>query len=164
MEVKERIAYVRGLIEGAESFQPDPTSRAVWENLLIVCDESGRERSGARNSPKSELEEYVEGIDTDLYDLEEEVYGEEYAADGGRARRRRGRGRKSRKSLCGPSVPGAAKRSTLKRGFSTTMTSRSRALSAVKSSTGATRTDTSSSTTRKRAWPPSPTTRSNLTK
>ena len=32
------------------------------------------------------------------------------------------------------------------------------------SSTGATRTDTSSSMTRKRAWPPSPTTRSNLTK
>ena len=39
MEVKEGSPYVRGLIEGAESFQPDPTSRAVWENLLIVCDE-----------------------------------------------------------------------------------------------------------------------------
>lgn len=81
MEVKERIAYVRGLIEGAESFQPDPTSRAVWENLLIVCDELA-ESVAELETAQSELEEYVEGIDTDLCDLEEEVYGEEYAADG----------------------------------------------------------------------------------
>lgn len=77
MEVKERIAYVRGLIEGAESFQPDPTSRAVWENLLIVCDELA-ENVAELETAQFELEEYVETIDTDLYDLEEEVYGEGY--------------------------------------------------------------------------------------
>ncbi|HLS91281.1 MAG TPA: hypothetical protein VK101_08525 [Limnochordia bacterium] len=69
MEVKERIAYVRGLIEGAEGFQADATSRAVWDQLLLVCD--------ALAESLSELEEYVESIDADLFQLEEEIYGGE---------------------------------------------------------------------------------------
>lgn len=76
MEVKERIAYVRGLIEGAENFQPDPTGRTVWENLLLVCDELA-ESVAQMETAQSELEEYVEAIDADLCELEDEVYGDE---------------------------------------------------------------------------------------
>lgn len=80
MEVKERIAYVRGLIEGAENFQPDATSRAVWDNLLLVCDELAQSVKELETA-QSELEEYVESIDTDLCQLEEDFYGEEIADD-----------------------------------------------------------------------------------
>lgn len=75
MEVKERIAYVRGLVEGAESFAADSTERTVWENLLLICDQLA-ESVAQVESGQLELEEYVETIDADLCDLEDEVYGE----------------------------------------------------------------------------------------
>ena len=79
MEVKERIAYVRGLVEGSEELQRDPATRSLWENLLAVCDGLADSISEIR-SAQGEIEEYVEGIDADLEELEEEVYG---YSDGG---------------------------------------------------------------------------------
>lgn len=76
MEVKERIAYVRGLLEGSESLERDAATKSAWENLLLVCDELADSVSEL-HTLHHEIEEYVEGVDSDLADLEEEVYGEE---------------------------------------------------------------------------------------
>lgn len=75
MEVKQRIAYVRGLLEGSESFEKDPATKSAWEHLLIVCDELA-DSVNELHTLQHEIEEYVEGVDSDLADLEEEVYGE----------------------------------------------------------------------------------------
>ncbi len=75
MEVKERIAYVRGLLEGSESLEKDPAAKSAWEQLLLVCDELADSVSEL-HTLQHEIEEYVEGMDSDLAELEEEVYGE----------------------------------------------------------------------------------------
>lgn len=80
MEVKERIAYVRGLIEGSDAFQRDQATRTLWENLLAICDGLA-DSVKALQSAQGEIEEYVEGIDADLGDLEEEVYGRDEDED-----------------------------------------------------------------------------------
>ncbi len=80
MEVKERIAYVRGLMEGSESVRQDPSTRALWENLLTVCDGLA-DSVGRLTSAQDEIEEYVEAVDADLGELEEEVYGLEEEGD-----------------------------------------------------------------------------------
>lgn len=74
MEVKERIAYVRGLMEGSEAVQRDPSTRALWDNLLSVCDGLA-DSVGRLSSAQGEIEEYVEAVDADLGELEEKVYG-----------------------------------------------------------------------------------------
>lgn len=76
MEVKERIAYVRGLLQGSESLERDAAAKSAWENLLLVCDELA-DSVNELHTLQHEIEEYVEGVDSDLADLEEEVYGEE---------------------------------------------------------------------------------------
>lgn len=76
MEVKERIAYVRGLIEGSDVLQRDQATRALWENLLAICDGLA-DSVKALQCAQGEIQEYVEGIDADLGDLEEEVYGQD---------------------------------------------------------------------------------------
>lgn len=78
MDVKERIAYLRGLIEGAESFPSGSTARTVWEHLLWVCDELA-DSVVELEAAHEDLAGYVEAIDADLLGLEEEVYGEELA-------------------------------------------------------------------------------------
>lgn len=73
MEVKERIAYVRGLMDGA-STQSDPSTRALWDNLLQVCDGLA-DSIHALTAAQSETEEYVEALDEDLCQLEADFYG-----------------------------------------------------------------------------------------
>jgi len=77
MDVKARIAYLRGLIEGSESVPAGPASRTVWEQLLTVCDELANSVVELE-AAHEDLAGYVEAIDTDLCDLEEDVYGEEF--------------------------------------------------------------------------------------
>jgi len=80
MDVKERIAYLRGLIEGAETLPSGSPARSMWEHLLTVCDELA-DSLVELEAAHEDLAGYVEAIDTDLCDLEEEVYGEEFAED-----------------------------------------------------------------------------------
>jgi len=80
VEVKERIAYVRGLLEGSESLEKDPAAKSAWEQLLLVCDELA-DSVTELHTLQHEIEEYVEGVDSDLAELEEEVYGEQAEAE-----------------------------------------------------------------------------------
>jgi len=52
----------------------------VWDHLLTVCDELADGLSELE-AAQGDLAAYVEAIDSDLYDLEEEVYGEELFDD-----------------------------------------------------------------------------------
>ncbi|NLK08349.1 MAG: AraC family transcriptional regulator [Firmicutes bacterium] len=74
--VQEKIAYLRGLLEGGNAYGSEPNAKAVWEQLLNILDDLGRSVSVLGNG-LDELTEYVEAVDGDLMDLEDEIYGEE---------------------------------------------------------------------------------------
>lgn len=74
MNVKERIAYVRGLIEGADFYGKDTQAKAIWESLLRICDDLATTVEELQEG-QQETDDYVEAIDSDLADLEGEVYG-----------------------------------------------------------------------------------------
>lgn len=84
MTVKERIAYLRGLIEGSAFLGKDPQAKAIWENLLDICDGLA-DAVQELEDEQEETQEHVEAIDCDLTDLEAEVYGyeDEDDIDGG---------------------------------------------------------------------------------
>lgn len=72
MNVKERIAYVRGLVEGSEFHGRDEQARAIWANLLLVCDTLADSIDAIEDSIE-DVEEYLEALDLDLADLEDVV-------------------------------------------------------------------------------------------
>lgn len=74
LNMKERIAYVRGLIEGSEFHGRDERAQAIWSNLLTVFDSMADSIDSLWKSVE-DVEEYLEAIDLDLADLEE-VAGE----------------------------------------------------------------------------------------
>jgi hypothetical protein len=73
MSIKEQIAYLRGLIEGADYFAKDDKGKDIWNNLLQIC-------SGLANKVEfleqdnQELAEYIEAVDMDLADVEEVLF------------------------------------------------------------------------------------------
>lgn len=71
MELKEQVAYLRGLIEGQE-FQ-GAREEVLWTQLMNVCDLVSIEIENMRDDHE-ELNEYVEAIDEDLGYLEEQYY------------------------------------------------------------------------------------------
>lgn len=71
--VEEKIAYLKGLMEGGDFYAKDPASRAIWEQLLAILDDLARATSALQHD-QEELEEYVEAIDSDLMDVEDQVY------------------------------------------------------------------------------------------
>ena len=71
MDLKEQVAYLRGLIEGQE-FQGEK-EEVLWQQLLNVCDLVTLEIEEMKEEHE-ELYEYVEAIDEDLGYLEEENY------------------------------------------------------------------------------------------
>lgn len=77
MEIKERIAYIRGLLEGAEFYGRDDRGRAVWENLLGVCGQLA-DSVAALEEEQADLGAYLEAVDADLADLEEVTEVPEY--------------------------------------------------------------------------------------
>ena len=77
MEIKERIAYIRGLLEGADFYGRDERGRAVWENLLGVCGQLA-DSIAALEEEQAELGAYLEAVDADLADLEEAADVPEY--------------------------------------------------------------------------------------
>ncbi len=74
--VQEKIAYLRGLLEGGNLYGTEPGSKVVWEQVLGILDDLGRSVL-VLGSGLDELAEYVEAVDNDLMDLEDEIYGED---------------------------------------------------------------------------------------
>jgi hypothetical protein len=71
-DLKEKTAYLRGLIEGA-AFPKDDKEKLIWDGLLDFCDEAAEELSELSDS-QNEVEDYIEAIDEDLGSLEKYFY------------------------------------------------------------------------------------------
>ena len=74
-EIKKRISYVQGLAEGMNLNNETKEGRVINEILTIMADMA--EDIEEVMYTQAELEEYVENIDQDLNDLEDDVYEEE---------------------------------------------------------------------------------------
>ncbi|NLY29350.1 MAG: AraC family transcriptional regulator [Firmicutes bacterium] len=72
---KEKIAYLRGLLEGGNLYGKDPGDGILWDQLLDILDDMAV-AINALSANQDELTEYVEAIDSDLMDLEDEVYAD----------------------------------------------------------------------------------------
>lgn len=72
--VKEKIAYLRGLMEGSEFYANDSHAQTIWNRLLDIMDDLADQVESLRVS-QEEAEEYLEALDNDLSDVEDEVYG-----------------------------------------------------------------------------------------
>lgn len=71
-ELKERTAYLRGLLEGSE-FPQNGKEKIVWDGLLNLCEEIADNLDELEES-HNEFAEYVEAIDEDLGVLEKHFY------------------------------------------------------------------------------------------
>lgn len=71
MTVKERIAYIQGLIEGADAFAAEPRLRGIVENLIEVCQGLADEVDRLR-ARHDDVQAYLDAVDDDLADLEEQ--------------------------------------------------------------------------------------------
>src|SRR5690625_7667292 len=80
--VRERIAYVRGLIEGADLARNGAVTRDVLEKMLDIFDAIADEVEEMEVG-RLEVEQYLEAIDADLGDLEVEVLGDELDGEEG---------------------------------------------------------------------------------
>ncbi len=78
--VREKIAYLRGLLEGADLSGNGTQARVVWEKILEILD-AVADHLDELELGQEEIEEYLEAIDADLGDLEEEVLGHEFEDD-----------------------------------------------------------------------------------
>ncbi|MFS8524471.1 MAG: hypothetical protein FWJ83_06360 [Limnochordales bacterium] len=78
--VREKIAYLRGLLEGTDLAGNGPQARVVWEKILEILD-AVADRLDELELGQEEIEEYLEAIDADLADLEEEVLGDDFDDD-----------------------------------------------------------------------------------
>ena len=74
-ELKERAAYLRGLLEGAD-FVQDPKQKLVWEGLMDFCDGVAQDMEEMGDS-QSDFADYIEAIDEDLSTLEKYFYNQE---------------------------------------------------------------------------------------
>lgn len=72
--VKERLAYLRGLAEGLNVGQNSPEGRVLVE-MMGVLQEMSKSLCKLELS-QSHLEEYIEAVDDDLTDLEDDIYNE----------------------------------------------------------------------------------------
>ncbi len=71
-DLKEKSAYLRGLVEGA-GYPENEKQKLVWDGLLDFCDGVAKnldEMDGSQN----EFAEYIEAIDEDLSTLEKYFY------------------------------------------------------------------------------------------
>ncbi|MBE3583763.1 MAG: AraC family transcriptional regulator [Limnochordaceae bacterium] len=72
--VKEKIAYLRGLLDSDEVVAQNPASHRLWEGVLATLDAIGAELERVARAT-DEHDEYLTALDEDLGDLEDEVYG-----------------------------------------------------------------------------------------
>jgi len=73
--IKEKVAYLHGLAKGLNVNDNSPDGK-VMLNIIDVLDSMAEEIQYIQDA-QQDLESYVETIDEDLTDLEEEVYEEE---------------------------------------------------------------------------------------
>jgi DNA-directed RNA polymerase subunit delta len=73
--VREKLAYLRGLIRGADFYGDDEKAQEIWEGMLGVF-ESISDSLEMVQIQQAELEEYIEAMDADLAEIEEELYGD----------------------------------------------------------------------------------------
>ncbi|MBO7196651.1 MAG: hypothetical protein J6V80_04940 [Clostridia bacterium] len=72
MGISENAAYIKGLFEGYELDKSSKEGRIISELLTLVSDMA--DKINALEADNKELHEYVEELDHDLGELEEEVY------------------------------------------------------------------------------------------
>ena len=72
MGISENAAYIKGLFEGYELDKASKEGRIISELLTLVADMA--DKINALEADNKELHEYVEELDHDLGELEEEVY------------------------------------------------------------------------------------------
>ena len=77
--IKERIAYLQGLAQGLEIDEASKEGK-VLAGIIDVLEEMADQIDDI-DVAQSDLEEYVESIDEDLYDLEDEFFGDELDDD-----------------------------------------------------------------------------------
>ncbi len=75
--IKERVAYLQGLTQGLNVNEHSSEGKLLI-NIIDVLDDMAEEMQ-TMNLVQEDLENYLETIDEDLTDLEEEVYEEELA-------------------------------------------------------------------------------------
>ena len=74
-DLNERVSYLRGLADGT-GIREDTDEGKLLIHIIDVLDEMAQAMSELETS-QSELDDYVETIDGDLTDLEDQVFGEE---------------------------------------------------------------------------------------
>ena len=72
MGISENAAYIKGLFEGYELDKGSKEGRIISELLTLVADMA--DKINALEADNKELHEYVEELDHDLGEVEEEVY------------------------------------------------------------------------------------------
>ena len=75
MNLTEKAAYIRGLMEGLE-LDKDAKETKVLNAIVDLLDDMALTVCDLEDS-QAELEDYAEELDEDLGELEEEVYGDE---------------------------------------------------------------------------------------
>jgi ribosomal protein S27E len=80
-DVKEKVAYLKGLIDGADFMAKDEKGHAIWEQMMTVFEEIGDSLEVMERN-QSEMESYLEAVDEDLSDLEDEIYEDEDEDEG----------------------------------------------------------------------------------
>jgi ribosomal protein S27E len=77
MGITEKAAYIKGLFEGYEIDAAKKEGKIISEMLTLIADMA--DEISALKADNRDLHEYVEELDHDLGELEEEIYfGEEY--------------------------------------------------------------------------------------
>lgn len=77
--IKEKVAYLQGLTQGLNVSDASSEGKLIL-NIIDVLDDMAEEIENV-NMVHEDLEDYVETIDEDLTDLEEEVYEEVFDDD-----------------------------------------------------------------------------------
>ena len=72
MGISENAAYIKGLFEGYELDKTSKEGRIISELITLVSDMA--DKINALEADNKELHEYVEELDHDLGEVEEEVY------------------------------------------------------------------------------------------
>lgn len=75
MKITEKVAYIKGLADGAGLDKNDKTGKVLTEILDLLGDMA--EKIEQTSDDCAELKQYVEEIDEDLEVLEDEVYGDD---------------------------------------------------------------------------------------
>ncbi len=76
MEIKEKVAHLKGLMEGMEFDTTTKEGKILSEIVDILSDMS--EELEIVNDDIDALYEYADELDSDLGDVESELYGDDY--------------------------------------------------------------------------------------